>query len=101
MGVKLIYLDIDTNEYFDLKKVFKKIYSLGIHKLLVECGKDLTMKILSKKFFNEFYLFKSNKKLINKDKININNIVKELDKNYKNKKYVKTFLDKDSLIQYY
>ena len=100
-GVKLIYLDIDTNEYFDLKKVFKKIYNLGVHKLLVECGKDLTMKILSENFFNEFYLFKSDKILNNKDKININNIIKKLDKNYKNKKHVKTYLDKDSLIQYY
>ena len=100
-GIKLIYLDVEGNEYFNLKKVFKKIYNLGVHKLLVECGKDLTMKILSENFFNEFYLFKSDKKLNNKDKININNIIKKLDKNYKNKKNVKTFLDKDSLIQYY
>jgi len=100
-GINLIYQDIDANEYFDLKKVFKKIYTLGVHKLLVECGKDLTMKMLSEIYFNKFYLFKSDKKLINKDKININNIIKKLDKNYKNKKYVKTFLDNDSLIQYY
>ena len=59
------------------------------------------MKILSENFFNEFYLFKSHKKLIKKDKINVSNIIKKLNKNYKNKKYVKTFLDKDNLIQYY
>jgi len=39
--------------------------------------------------------------MINKNKINISDIIKKLNKNYKNKKYVKTFLDKDSLIQYY
>ena len=100
-GVKLVFLDIDINGYFNLKKLFKKIYKLGIHKLLVECGKDFTMKILSEGFFKEFFLFKSNKKLINKNKINISDIIKKLKNNYKNKKYVKTFLDKDSLIQYY
>jgi len=100
-GIKLVYLEIDIDGYFSLKKLFKKIYDLGIHKLLVECGKDFTMKILSENLFNEFYLFKSYKKLINKDKIHISNIIKKLNKNYKNKKYVKTFLDKDRLIKYY
>ena len=100
-GVRLVYLDIDINGYFNLEKLFKKIYNLGIHKLLVECGKNFTMKILSKNFFNEFYLFKSDKKINNKDKIDINDIATILNKNYKNKKYVKTFLDKDNLIQYY
>ena len=100
-GIKLVFLDIDINSYFNLNRLFKKIYNLGIHKLLVECGKDLTMKILSEGFFKEFYLFKSDKKIINKNKININDIIKKLNKTYKNKKYVKTFLDKDNLIQYY
>ncbi len=94
-------MDIDINGYFNLKKLFKKIYNLGIHKLLVECGKDFTMKILSEGFFKEFYLFKSDKKLISSNKINIIDIIRKLNKNYKNKKYVKTFLDKDNLIQYY
>ena len=37
-GVKLINLKIENNNYFDLKKLFKKIYNIGIHSLLVECG---------------------------------------------------------------
>jgi len=100
-GIKLVFQNIDIDGYFNLKKLFKRIYKLGIHKLLVECGKNFTLKMLSENYFNEFYLFKSNKKIDNKNKINVNDIIKKLSKNYKNKKYVKTYLDKDNLIQYY
>ena len=100
-GLKLIYLNIDIDGYFNLKKLFKKIYNLGIHTLIVECGKNLTLKMISKKLFNEFYLFKSNKNLYIKGKINVLNINKILNKNFKRKKYINTYLDKDKLIHYY
>ena len=69
--------------------------------MLVELGNKITHKILSEKLFNEFYLFKSNKLINNKDKINVLNISKKLNKGFKNKKYVNTYLDKDTLIHYY
>ncbi len=100
-GIKLISLDVGVDGYFNLKKLFKKIFLLGVHRLIVECGKDLTFKILSESFFNEFYLFKGDQSINHKNKISIKNIVKKLNKSYKNKKYVKTYLDKDNLIQYY
>ena len=99
-GLKLIKHKIELNGYFDLKKVFKKIYKLGIHNLLVECGKDLTYKILKSNFFNEFYLFRGSKKLTNKGKISILNINKKL-KIFNNKKQENTYLAKDTLIHYY
>ena len=71
-----------------------------IHNLLVECGKDLTYKILKSNFFNEFYLFRGSKKLTNKGKISILNINKKL-KIFNNKKQENTYLDKDTLIHYY
>ena len=69
--------------------------------MLVECGCILTNNILKEKLFNEFYLFKSSKKLINKDKINVKNINKKLNITFKTKKNVNNYLDKDSLLHYY
>jgi len=99
-GLKLIKHKILVNGYFDLNEIFKKIYKLGIHNVLVECGKELTYKILKSNLFNEFYLFKSNKKLTNKGKISVLSINKNL-KIFKNKNPVNTYLDKDTLIHYY
>tara|TARA_Y100000590_G_scaffold334851_1_gene381031 strand:+ start:830 stop:1930 length:1101 start_codon:yes stop_codon:yes gene_type:complete len=100
-GIKLIAFKVESDNYFDLKKLFKKIYELGIHTLLIECGKVLTYKMLSKNLFNEFYLFKSNKNLNNKEKIKVFDIKKNLNKKFKNKDFVNTYLDKDNLMHYY
>ena len=69
--------------------------------MLVEGGKTLTYNMISKRLFNEFYLFKSNKILNNKGKINVLNVKRNLDKKFKNKNFVNTYLEKDSLIHYY
>ena len=100
-GVKLIYFAVNNNKEFNLEKVFKKIYNLGIYTLLVEGGKNLTYSFISKKIFNEFYLFKSNKIINNKDKIDVLDIKKLLKKEFKNKNFINTYLDKDKLMHYY
>ena len=100
-NVKLIYLKSNNYGYIDLKTIFKKIYNLGMHNVLVECGRILTNNILKEKLFNEFYLFKSSKKLINREAINVKNITKNLSITFKDKKSVNTYLDKDSLLHYY
>ena len=99
-NIRLIKFKIDQNGYFNLENVFKKIYKIGITNLLVECGKGLTNNILDNNLFNEFYIFKSSKKLNKKGKISILNIKKNLN-SFKNKNYKNTFLDKDTLIHYY
>ena len=101
MKVKLIYSKLNNYGQIDLKRIFKKIYDLGIHNVLVECGCILTNNILKEKLFNEFYLFKSNKNINNKYAINVKNINKSVNKNFKNKKKVNTYLDKDTLMHYY
>ena len=100
-GLKLVSFIVENDNYFDLKKMFKKIYNLGIHTLLVEGGKSMTSVMLSKNIFNEFYLFKSNKILYNKDKIKVFDIKKKLDSKFKNNNLVNTYLGKDKLIHYY
>ncbi len=99
--IKLIYVDLDNYGKMNLKLIFKKIYQKGIHNILVECGKKLTISILKENLFNEFYLFKSNNKLINNNRINVKYINKNLKIIFKNKNYINTYLDKDSLIHYY
>ena len=99
--IKLIYADLNKYGYMDLKFIFKKIYEKGIHNLLVECGSKLTNNILKQKLFNEFYLFKSNNKIISKDRLNVKSIDKNLKNIFKIKENVNTYLDKDLLIHYY
>ena len=100
-GIKLIYTDVEGHGYFDLSKILKRLYSLGIHQILVETGKKLTLEMLSNNLFNEFYLFKGSKYLENKNKINIKDIINKLNLSFDHKRQVNTFLDKDNLIQYY
>ena len=99
--IKLIFSDLNNDGVMDLKFIFKKIYENGIHNILVECGSKLTSSILKEKLFNEFYLFKSNNKIINKDRVDVKIININLKKIFKNKKNINTYLDKDSLIHYY
>ena len=98
--VNLIRQEILLDGYFDLSKLFKNVYDLGIHNVLVECVKNLTYKILKSRLFNEFYLFQSNNKIANKRKISLLDINRNL-KFFKNKIQVNTFLDKDTLTQYF
>ena len=99
--VKLIFFKVEKNKYFNLNKILKKIHDIGIHNLLVECGKKLTKEMILKNLFNEFYLFKSNNILNNKDKINVLDIKNNLNNKFKNKSFINTYLDKDTLMHYY
>ena len=99
--IKLIYADLNQFGYIDLKSIFKKIYDIGIQNILVECGSKLTNTMLKEKLFNEFYLFKSNKKIISNDRLNVKNIKKYLNMSFKSKNKVNTYLDKDLLLHYY
>jgi len=100
-GLKLIYQKVENDNYFDLKKIFKIIYKLGIHNLLTEGGKSLTKNMISKNLFNEFYLFKSNRIIHSKAKIKVFDIKNYLDTKFKNSNLINTYLDKDRLIHYY
>ncbi len=98
---KLIFFELDKDNYFNLNKLLKKIYEIGIPNVLVECGSNLTKKMISKNLFNEFYLFRSNKNLKFKKKIKILDIRRKLNNTFKYKKLVNTYLDKNSLTHYY
>ena len=100
-GVMLISQNVNNSQNFNLRKITQKLYTLGLHRLLVETGKDLMTNFLIENLLNEFYFFKSDKIISNRDKINISSLVKMINKNYKNKKKINTYLDKDILTHYY
>ena len=99
-GIKLIFIDKDSNCNIDLNKVFLKAYKLGIGSIIIEGGKRLTKSILRDKLISEFYLFKSEKKLGKLGKNNISDL-KKMFYFFKKKENIETFLDKDSIIRYY
>ena len=67
-GAFLINQSTNKHKNFDLKKILKKLYMLGIKNLLVEGGDKLTKSFLQKRMFNEFYMFKSSKNLLKGNK---------------------------------
>lgn len=99
-GIKLIKLKTDKNNFFDLKIVLKKSYLLGCRNLLVEGGKTLTDTFLKKKLFNQFYLFQSSKKLGKNGKLNISNLLRQLQFIYKNKSRLSTYTGNDIIYLY-
>ena len=99
-GIRLSYIDLDSNNNIDLKKVFSTVYNFGIGSIIIEGGKELTKSVLKDKLINEFYLFKSKKKLENSGKNNIVDL-KKIINFFKKKENIETFLDGDKIIRYY
>ena len=99
-GIKLIYIDLDSNNNVDLKKVFLKSYSFGIGSIIIEGGSILTKTILKDKLINEFYLFKSKKNLGKLGKNNVSDF-KKIISFFKVKENIETFLDGDKITRYY
>jgi len=99
-GIKLIKSNLLKNGNFDIKVVFKKLYSLGCRNLLVEGGNDLSKSIIKKKLFNQFYLFKSPISLSKLVAYKSFSCFKDLSQKYKNKKKINTQIGKDSITLY-
>ena len=99
-GIKLIKLPINKTNFFDLKLILSKIYSLGCRNLLVEGGKNLTNSFLSNNLFNQFYLFKSSTKFGVGGKLNVTNELRKLNYIYKRSKKLNTYSDKDIIKLY-
>ena len=99
-GIQLIKLNLSKNGDFDMRLIFKKLYRLGCRNLLVEGGNDLTKNIIKNRLFNQFYLFKSPKKLSKLVAYKDFNCFKDLSQKYKSKKKINTQLGKDSITLY-
>ncbi len=100
-GIKLNYTDLDVHNNVNLKKVFSKVYSMGIGSIIIEGGMTLTKSVLRDKLINEFYLFKSKKNLRKLGRNNISNLNKKISFFLKRKEIIETFLDGDKITRYY
>ena len=98
--VNLIKSNINYDQKFDVKIIFKKLYNLGCRKILIEGGNELTNYLLKKKLLNEFYLFKSKKKLSKLVEYKEFNGLKILKQTYKNKLNLKSNFGKDTITLY-
>ena len=99
-GVKLIHCPLDKNNKLNLSFILKSIKQKNINSLLIEGGQHLTNIFLKKRLFDEFYLFKANKKL-NHTKDNKITLKNNLSRYFKYKENIETFLYKDTIIRYY
>jgi diaminohydroxyphosphoribosylaminopyrimidine deaminase/5-amino-6-(5-phosphoribosylamino)uracil reductase len=96
-GLTLIKFNLDRNRLFDLKKIMKRLFFLGVRNLLIEGGDKITKNLIKNRLIDEFYLFQSPKKLI-KGRINQSfTSFKILNKNYKKKYKFNSKLGKDNI----
>ena len=62
-GIQIIKSKTNKNNRFNIKVILRKLYNYGCRNLLIEGGNDLTNYLIKNKILNQFYLFKSPKKL--------------------------------------
>ena len=99
-GINLIKLKLNDSKHFDLKKVLKRLYKLGIRYLLVEGGNKITKNFLKNRLINQFYLFKSPKNLPKNKNYLIFTSLGLLDRKYGNKFKISSKLAKDNITIY-
>ncbi len=101
IGVKVYFIKCHNDNHYNILKILKKIYKLGITSVLVETGPKFLKSILKTNKINQFYLFMSDKK-INKSKVtNVKDLINFLSKNYKFSNKINSYLDNNSLLHYY
>jgi len=98
--IKYYKVNLDSQNNLDFTEVKKKLFKLNINYLLVEGGKELTKSLIQKKHINQFFLFKSGKKLNKNGQLKIKEIVNQLNKKFKNKKNLDIHLNEDRVIYY-
>ena len=98
--IGLIRAKLNNSKQLDLRPIMKKLYSLGFRNTLVEGGDLLTTNLLKNKIFNEFYLFKSQKKLpTNSDFVKFNGL-NVLNKKYLFRQNLNSSYGKDTITHY-
>ena len=99
-GITLIKSRLNFKKRFNLKIIFKKLFSLGIRNLLVEGGEKITKNMLKNRLINQFYLFESLKTLPKTKKHVIFTSNDILNRNFKVKTMISPKLVKDKITIY-
>tara|TARA_B100001063_G_scaffold243757_1_gene275068 strand:+ start:35 stop:1141 length:1107 start_codon:yes stop_codon:yes gene_type:complete len=99
-GVILVKSELNKDGLFNLKKILKRLFNLGVRNLLVEGGDKITNNLIKSKLIDVFYLFQSSK-ILSKDEINQSfNSFKILNANYKKRYRFVSKLAKDNITIY-
>ena len=88
-----------SNNYLDLNAIMLEIKKMDISTALLETGPLLINKFLDKNLINEFYLFRASCNIDNISSIDVSNTLKKILNNFKQKKIINTYLDKDKLLK--
>jgi diaminohydroxyphosphoribosylaminopyrimidine deaminase/5-amino-6-(5-phosphoribosylamino)uracil reductase len=99
-GAILVKSQLKQDGLFNLEKILKKLFNLGVRHLLIEGGNKITNNLVKSKLIDVFYLFQSPKSL---SKANINQSFtsfKILNKNYKKRYRLSSKLAKDIITIY-
>tara|TARA_B100001057_G_C22680577_1_gene883594 strand:- start:40 stop:1101 length:1062 start_codon:yes stop_codon:yes gene_type:complete len=96
----LLKSKVNKNNDFDFNEILKKLFKYGCRNLLVEGGATLTGKLLRKRIFDEFYLFRGTKIIPKSAGYLAFNDLKLLKKKFKNKINLNLNLGKDKITLY-
>ena len=99
-GVILIKIKTRNNGLFNLREIFKKLYSLGTRNLLIEGGDKITKYLIKERLIDIFYLFQSPLILPNSKFNKYFSSLKILNNKYKKKYQVSSQLGKDRITIY-
>ena len=100
LKVRLVRLNLDSNNKFNLKEVLTNVRDFGNSRVFVESGKNLIFDFIKNNLVNDFKLFVSKEKIGKDGK---NNIKNSMNLHLKNKKYTieKVNLFGDNLVNYW
>ena len=99
-GIYLVRSKLNKDKDFYLNEVLKKLYILNVRHLLIEGGDKITKNFLKKRLINQFYLFKSSKKLTKTTKHLTFTSQNILNSKYNKKPKTSSKLAKDSITIY-
>ena len=99
-GVILIKIKTRNNGLFNLREIFKKLYSLVTRNLLIEGGDKITKYLIKERLIDIFYLFQSPLILPNSKFNKYFSSLKILNNKYKKKYQVSSQLGKDRITIY-
>jgi len=85
LKVKLVRLNLDSSNRFNLREVLTNIRNFGYSRIFVESGKNLIFDLIKNKLVNDFKLFISSKNIGMYGKNNIKNY---MNIHFKKKRYV-------------
>ena len=98
--IKLVKVKLNKSKNLDIRQIMKKLYLLGYRNTLVEGGDLLSTNFLKNRIFNQFYLFKSQKKLpTNSDFVKFNGL-NDLNKKYPFRQNLNSSYGKDTITHY-